>query len=157
MSWRMQIIYLVPVTRQREAPVRLVLRGGCQLLALQCSPSINIICCFFFFLRNHWSGPSAWFFLQSWQLRIPARNVLNKIFLRVCFSNALIRAVLMHTKKISCSWSGYGRTVGLNDQKQTLWKQIIGAYRRENFPKSIVQGLIHISRKLQLSGFLLLP
>lgn len=46
---------------------------------------------------------------------------------------------------------------GLNDQKQAILKQIVEAYRRENFPRSIVKGLIHISSKLQLSGFLLLP
>lgn len=38
-----------------------------------------------------------------------------------------------------------------------ILKQIIEAYKRENFPKSILKGLIPISGKLQLSGFLLLP
>lgn len=43
----MQIIYLVPVTRQHKAPVRLVLRRESQILSLQCSPSVNIIWGFF--------------------------------------------------------------------------------------------------------------
>lgn len=140
MSWRTQIIYLVPVTRQHKAPVRLVLRGACQLLSLQCSPSVNIFFLIFFLEETLVKTISMVFtailiVMSTWKkcfkqniFKAMSERIFRRIY--VCFSNAVICAVFTHVlKEMSCSWSGYSRTRSewseashLKTNYRSLWK-----------------------------------